>query len=70
MSFTPPCPSCRQPTEIHRFAAHGTGTLELDLCFACQGLWFDPKENTRLAPSAVLELFELLHERRSEAHQP
>ncbi len=70
MPFTPRCPSCRQPTEIRRFAAHGGGTLELDLCFACQGLWFDPQENTRLAPAAVLELFELLHERRGEAHQP
>lgn len=70
MASTPLCPSCRQPAEVHRFAAHGGGTLELDLCFACQGLWFDPQENTRLAPSAVLELFELLHHRRAEAHQP
>ncbi|WP_312132067.1 zf-TFIIB domain-containing protein, partial [Diaphorobacter nitroreducens] len=42
MPFTPLCPSCRQPTEIRRFAASTGGTLELDLCFACQGMWFDP----------------------------
>lgn len=70
MPFTPRCPSCRQPTEIHAFAAHGGATLELDLCFACQGLWFDPQENTRLAPAGVLALFELLHRHRGDAHRP
>jgi hypothetical protein len=64
------CPSCHQPAEVQRFAAHGGGVLELDLCFACQGLWFDPQENTRLAAAAVLELFDLLHRRRGEAHRP
>lgn len=70
MPFAPRCPSCRQPTDIRRFAASGGGTLELDLCFACQGMWFDPQENTRLAPAAVLELFELLHEHGGDAHHP
>jgi len=70
MTSTPRCPSCLGPTEVHRFAAHGGGTLELDLCFACQGMWFDPQENTRLAPAAVLALFELLHRRRGDAHRP
>ncbi len=70
MPFTPLCPSCRQPADVRRFAATGGGTLELDLCFACQGLWFDPQENTRLAPAAVLQLFELLHEHRGDAHRP
>ena len=70
MPFTPLCPSCRQPTEIRRFTASTGGTLELDLCFACQGMWFDPQENTRLAPAAVLELFELLHQHRGDAHRP
>ncbi|AVS92848.1 hypothetical protein C8246_14740 [Paracidovorax avenae] len=65
-----PCPSCRQPAENHRFAARDGGDLHIDLCFACQGLWFDPRENTRLAPGAVLELFELLHRHRGDAHRP
>lgn len=65
-----PCASCRQPAEVHHFAAHGGGTVDLDLCFACQGLWFDPQENTRLAPAGVLALFELLHDHRGDAHRP
>ena len=64
------CPSCLQPMQVHTFAATGGGTLALDLCFACQGLWFDPQENTRLAPAAVLALFELLHAHRGEQHHP
>jgi Zn-finger nucleic acid-binding protein len=64
------CPSCRQPTEIRRFAAHATGMVEIDLCFACQGLWFDPQENTRLAPAGVLQLFELLHQHQSTQRHP
>jgi len=52
------------------FAAADGRTIELDLCFACQGLWFDPHENTRLAPDGVIGLFALLHERRDDAQVP
>ena len=50
----PSCPSCRQPMEAHRFTSNQGHTLELDICFACQGLWFDPRENLKLAPAAVV----------------
>jgi Zn-finger nucleic acid-binding protein len=56
--------------EAHRFAAHGGASVDLDICFACQGLWFDAGENLRLAPAAVLALFELLHRHRRDAHHP
>ncbi len=48
---------------------HG-GTVELDLCFACQGMWFDPSENLKLAPAAVAELFTVLHQHRDTPRQP
>ena len=54
--------------EAHRFATRIGSQVELDICFACQGLWFDPRENTQLAPDAVLELFKLLHAHRDDAH--
>ncbi len=47
-----------------------TGTVLLDLCFACQGIWFDPQENLKLSPVAVVELFKLLHAHRDVARQP
>ena len=51
-SRTAPCPSCHAPMEVHVLpgtnGVHG-GTVELDLCFACQGMRFDPFENLKLA---------------------
>ena len=66
----PSCPSCRQPMEAHRFTSNQGHTLELDICFACQGLWFDRHENLKLSPQSVVELFRLLHEHRADQHQP
>jgi len=56
--------------EAHRFDTRLGTQVELDICFACQGLWFDRTENLQLAPSAVLALFTLLHRHRADAHQP
>lgn len=66
----PACPSCRNPMEVHRLTTHLGQPLELDICFGCQGLWFDPKESHRLSSAAVLELFELMHRHRDDAHMP
>jgi hypothetical protein len=46
------------------------GTVELDLCYACHGIWFDPQENLKLTPGAVVALFRLLHDHRDDARQP
>lgn len=54
----------------HAFARQVHGEVGLDLCFACQGIWFDGFESTQLAPAGVLELFRLLHEHHDEAHLP
>ena len=56
--------------ESHHFATRDGGAIELDICFACQGLWFDPRENLQLAPASVLALFELLHRHRDDARHP
>ncbi|MDA7416370.1 zf-TFIIB domain-containing protein [Xenophilus arseniciresistens] len=66
----PACPSCRNPMEVHQLRTHLGLVTELDICFGCQGIWFDPKESQRLAPEAVLQLFELLHRHRDDAHMP
>ena len=64
------CPSCRQPCQVHRFHASDGRAIDLDLCFACQGIWFDPQENSRLSPQSVINLFELLHAHTGDAHHP
>ena len=70
MPSTTNCPSCKSPMAVHTLASLEGGALELDLCFHCQGLWFDPGENLKLAPAAVVELFRLLHEQRDAARHP
>ena len=55
---------------VQRFASNAGHTLELDICHACQGLWFDRHENLKLTPEGVVALFRLLHEHRGAPHQP
>ncbi len=56
--------------QMHTLPANDGGSVDLDLCFTCQGLWFDPQENLKLSPAAVATLFRLLHEHREDARQP
>jgi hypothetical protein len=47
-----------------------SGQIELDLCFACQGIWFDEYESLQLAPASVIALFKLIHEHCDEQSLP
>ena len=44
--------------------------LELDLCHACHGIWFDGNENLRMSPQGVIDLFGDLHAHRDDPHAP
>ncbi len=46
------------------------GTLELDLCFDCQGIWFDSFESAQITPGGIIELFKLIHEHRDAQRIP
>ena len=70
MSTLTACPSCHAPmTPQHLPSVAGDG-VELDLCYSCRGIWFDPMENLRLSPAAVVTLFEQLHAHRNDAPTP
>lgn len=70
MKPAPNCPSCRVPMDVHTFSHHGGGPLELDICYACQGIWFDTHENQQLSPASVTDLFKQLHEHRDVQRNP
>jgi DNA-directed RNA polymerase subunit RPC12/RpoP len=53
-----------------RFERKISGEVELDLCFACQGIWFDEYESLQLAPASVIALFKMIHEHRDEQRLP
>lgn len=54
----------------HAFPRKLRGAVDLDLCFSCQGIWFDEYESLQMAPAGVIDLFRLLHEHRDELRQP
>jgi len=54
----------------HRFMRKLAGEVELDLCFACQGIWFDEYESLQLTPAGVIGLFKLIHEHRDDQRLP
>ena len=56
--------------QAHPVGAHHGATLELDLCHACHGIWFDGNENLRMAPQGVVDLFRDLHAHRDDAQGP
>lgn len=63
------CPSCLAPMDKLSLSSVNGGEILLDLCFPCQGMWFDPQENLKLAPASVVELFRILHARQNETRQ-
>lgn len=65
-----PCPSCSAPMQPFVCASKNGGNLSLDLCFACQGIWFDEFESLQMAPSGILELFRMIHEHHDHPRQP
>lgn len=54
---------------VHGFDSVTGGTVALDICFSCQGIWFEPQENLKLTPAALVDLFRLLHEHREAPRQ-
>lgn len=54
----------------HRFDKSLGGFLEIDFCFACQGIWFDDYESSQLTPGSVIALFRLIQQHRDAARLP
>lgn len=54
----------------YRFERKPLGTVELDLCFACRGIWFDEFESVQITPGGIIELFKLIHAHRDDQRLP
>lgn len=46
------------------------GEVVLDLCFPCQGIWFDDFESVQITPGGIIELFKLIHAHRDGQRLP
>jgi len=49
---------------------HVGRSVEIDLCRACQMIWFDKQESLRLSPAGTLQLFREVGERRQLSPSP
>ena len=65
-----PCPSCQQTMTKHRLERLHHGEVVLDLCFHCQGIWFDEFESAQITPGGIIEFFKLLHEHQDDQRTP
>lgn len=64
------CPSCRAGLDRREVEALYGRRVTIDLCYACQGIWFDTGESLQLSPGGTLALFRLIHEHRAAARSP
>jgi hypothetical protein len=67
---TIPCPNCRQPMQTEDLERNEHGTVRVELCFACAGIWFDHLASAELAPAAVIGLFKEIQSHRDDPRQP
>lgn len=64
------CPACSQSMTRLDLPKRNLGSLTLDLCFPCQGIWFDSYESEQIAPGGIIDLFKRIHEHRDDLRQP
>lgn len=64
------CPGCSVEMKEQSFEGNYGRTVALDICHACNALWFDDKESLQLTPGSILRLFTLIHERRAKQRNP
>ena len=54
------CPGCRAATSPLSLAGQYGRVLAIDVCHACNGVWFDGHEDLHVAPGGVIALFEAM----------
>jgi hypothetical protein len=64
------CPSCAADMTAMKLDSHSGAMVAIDLCAACQAIWFDKYENLQLAPASTLKLFTVIGERSASRKSP
>ncbi len=64
------CPSCGAAMRREAFARRGAGTLQVEICFPCRGLWLDPYEGAQFAPEGVIGLFRAIADAQQAEQRP
>jgi len=56
--------------QVHDFEQNYHGSVRIEYCLPCAGIWFDHLSSIQLAPGAVIELFKQIHTRAEAPRQP
>jgi len=56
--------------QVQQLEQNYHGAVQVDLCFACGGLWFDRLGSVQLSPAAVMILFKEIQAHLKDARQP
>jgi hypothetical protein len=64
------CPGCRSPMNAQTLEGRLGPAVTIDVCTACQVLWFDRHESLQLSPGATLKLFRLIGEQAATRRGP
>ena len=64
------CPSCTAAMTALTLDGHLGTNVDIDLCGACQVIWFDRLESLRLSPGATLSLFRTISARKQMSPPP
>jgi len=56
------CPRCAKSMRAYRLDAHFGREVDIDVCMACQSMWFDAQESLQLTPGAILAVFRVIGE--------
>lgn len=64
------CPGCEAQAVSQAFDGHYGRVVVLDICGACQGLWFDEHELLQLSPGGTLALLRVVSDLRAATPAP
>lgn len=56
------CPRCKKDMRAYRVDGQLGRDVDVDVCLACQSIWFDTREQLQLTPGATLTLFRVIGE--------
>lgn len=61
------CSNCSEAMALYALPGHYHHTIDIDVCMACNAIWFDARESSMLSPDGTLALFQLINERGGTA---
>ena len=56
------CTNCSSKMALYSLPGHYDSAVDIDVCMACNAIWFDQFESMQLSPDGTVALFQLIHQ--------